>query len=163
MYALTNDRAQVKAAVAARDYAQQSLDAEVKKLHLGASTTANVLQQQRSLAMAEDNLIAANAGVCQGPRGALPDAGFDFVALRHQSDRRSGRNDDHRAFGDRSSAGDAGQRAHDDSACDAGPERAASASDGAVAGFSAIPRPKIGTWGTQFWCLGEIGLWVGLG
>ncbi len=45
MYALTNDRAQVKAAEAARDYAQQSLDAEEKKLHLGASTTANVLQQ----------------------------------------------------------------------------------------------------------------------
>jgi outer membrane protein len=61
MYALTNDRAQVRAAEAARDYNQQSLDAEVKKLHLGASTTANVLQQQRNLAMAEDNLIAANA------------------------------------------------------------------------------------------------------
>lgn len=61
MYGLANDRAQVKAATAARDYAQQSRDAEQKKLHLGASTTANVLQQERSLAMAEDNLIAANA------------------------------------------------------------------------------------------------------
>ncbi len=61
MYALTNDRAAVEAAIAARDYNQQSLDAELKKLHLGASTTANVLQQQRNLAMAEDNLIAANA------------------------------------------------------------------------------------------------------
>jgi outer membrane protein len=61
MYALTNDRAQVKAAEAARDYAQQSLDAEEKKLHLGASTTANVLQQQRNLATADDNLIAAHA------------------------------------------------------------------------------------------------------
>jgi outer membrane protein TolC len=61
MFALTNDRALVHSAVAARDYARQSLDAEVKKLHLGASTTANVLQQQRSLAMAEDNLIAAHA------------------------------------------------------------------------------------------------------
>lgn len=60
MYALTNDRAAVQAAVAARDYNQQSLDAELKKLHLGASTTANVLQQQRNLATAEDNLIAAN-------------------------------------------------------------------------------------------------------
>jgi outer membrane protein TolC len=60
MFALTNDRAQVQAATAARDYNQQSLDAEVKKLHLGASTTANVLQQQRNLAIAEDNLIAAN-------------------------------------------------------------------------------------------------------
>ena len=61
MYALTNDRAQVNAASAARDYAQQSLDAEQKKLHLGASTTANVLQQQRNLATANDNLIAAHA------------------------------------------------------------------------------------------------------
>jgi outer membrane protein len=61
MFALTNDRALVHSALAARDFEQQSLDAELKKLHLGASTTANVLQQQRSLAMAEDNLIAAHA------------------------------------------------------------------------------------------------------
>jgi outer membrane protein TolC len=61
MYALTNDRAQVRSAEAARDYAHQSLDAEEKKLHLGASTTANVLQQQRNLATAEDNLIVAHA------------------------------------------------------------------------------------------------------
>lgn len=60
-FALTNDRAQVQAAVAARDYNQQSLDAEEKKLRLGASTTANVLLQQRNLAAAEDNLIAAHA------------------------------------------------------------------------------------------------------
>lgn len=60
LYALTNDRAAVHAAEAARNYNQQSLDAEVKKLHLGASTTANVLEQQRNLATAEDNLIAAN-------------------------------------------------------------------------------------------------------
>jgi hypothetical protein len=60
-FALTNDRAQVQASLAARDYAQQSLEAEQKKLHLGASTTANVLQQERNLAIAEANLIAANA------------------------------------------------------------------------------------------------------
>jgi len=60
-FALTNDRAQVQASLAARDYAQQSLDAEQKKLHLGASTTAAVLQQERNLATAENNLIAANA------------------------------------------------------------------------------------------------------
>jgi outer membrane protein len=48
---------------------QQSLDAEQKKLHLGASTTARVLQQQRNLAVAEDNLIAAQRRLCQGPRG----------------------------------------------------------------------------------------------
>ncbi|MGA2887314.1 MAG: TolC family protein [Terracidiphilus sp.] len=60
-FALVNDRAQVQASIAARDYAQQAVDAEIKKLHLGASTTANVLLQQRTLAIDEDNLIAANA------------------------------------------------------------------------------------------------------
>jgi outer membrane protein len=60
-FALTNDRAAVQAALAARDYNQQSLDAEVKKLKLGASTTANVLLQQRNLANAEYNLIVAHA------------------------------------------------------------------------------------------------------
>jgi len=60
-FALSNDRAQVQAAIAARDYAQQSVDAEIKKLQLGASTEANVLLQQKNLATAEDNLIAANA------------------------------------------------------------------------------------------------------
>ena len=59
-YAITNDRAQVLASTAARDYSQQSLDAEQKKLKLGASTAANVLSQQRSLAIAESNLINAN-------------------------------------------------------------------------------------------------------
>ena len=60
-YALTNDRAQVKAAIAARDFNQQSLDAELKKLHLGASTTALVLMQQRSLSAAENALLQATA------------------------------------------------------------------------------------------------------
>jgi outer membrane protein len=69
MYALTNDRAQVKAATAARDYAQQSYDAEQKKLHLGASTTANVLQQERTLAMNESNLITANAAFAKDRAG----------------------------------------------------------------------------------------------
>jgi outer membrane protein len=60
-YALTNDRASVQSAQATRDYDQQSLDAEQKKLHLGASTTALVLQQERALAIAEGNLISARA------------------------------------------------------------------------------------------------------
>ncbi len=60
-YALTNDRAQVSAADAAREFAYQSLDAEQRKLKLGASTTANVLQQERNLAVAEDNLINSRA------------------------------------------------------------------------------------------------------
>jgi len=60
-FGLTNDRAQVLASRAAQDYAQQSLDAEQKRLSLGASTTANVLQQERSLATAEYNMINAEA------------------------------------------------------------------------------------------------------
>jgi outer membrane protein TolC len=60
-FALSNDRAAVEAAVAARDYNKQSQDAEQTKLKLGASTTANVLMQQRNLASAEYNLIAAHA------------------------------------------------------------------------------------------------------
>jgi outer membrane protein TolC len=69
MYALANDRAQVRAATAARDYALQSRDAEQKKLHLGASTTALVLQQERGLAGAEDNLIAAHAAYAKDRSG----------------------------------------------------------------------------------------------
>lgn len=60
-YALTNDRAAVQAALAAREYARQSLDAEQKKYRLGASTTANVLQMERNLATAENNVISATA------------------------------------------------------------------------------------------------------
>jgi outer membrane protein TolC len=60
-FALTNDRALVLASKAARDYNQQSMEDEQKKLRLGASTTANVLAQQSSLAKAEDSLIAAEA------------------------------------------------------------------------------------------------------
>jgi outer membrane protein len=59
-YALANDRAQVQSSVAAEDYATQSLDAEQKKLNLGASTTANVLLQQRNLANAQNSRITAN-------------------------------------------------------------------------------------------------------
>ncbi len=68
-FALTNDRASVQSALAARDYNQQSLDAEEKKLRLGASTTANVLLQERNLATAEDNLIAAHAAYAKDRAG----------------------------------------------------------------------------------------------
>jgi outer membrane protein len=60
-YALTQDRAAVQAALAAREYNFQSYQAEVKKLRLGASTTANVLQQERNLATAENNVISTEA------------------------------------------------------------------------------------------------------
>ena len=69
-YALTNDRAQVSAAQAAHDYAGQSLEAEQKKYKLGASTTANVLQQGRNLAIAENNLLSATAAYAKD-RAAL--------------------------------------------------------------------------------------------
>jgi outer membrane protein len=64
-YALTNDRANVLAAQTARDYDAQALDAEQKKYKLGASTTANVLTQERTLATGENNLIAATAAYAQ--------------------------------------------------------------------------------------------------
>jgi outer membrane protein len=60
-FALTNDRAQVLANSALRDYNRQSLDAEQKKYRLGASTTALVLAQQRSLANAENTALSAEA------------------------------------------------------------------------------------------------------
>ncbi len=69
-YALTNDRAQVQAAEAGRTYAAQSLDAEQKKYKLGASTTANVLQQGRNLAIAENTLISDTAAYARD-RAAL--------------------------------------------------------------------------------------------
>ena len=69
-YALTNDRSAVASAQSQRDYAAQSLDAEQKKYRLGASTTANVLSQQRNLATAENNLISATAAYARD-RGSL--------------------------------------------------------------------------------------------
>jgi outer membrane protein len=68
-FALTNDRAQVIAARAAHDYAQQSLDAESKKLNLGASTAYNVLLQQKNLATAENSLISAEAAYARDRAG----------------------------------------------------------------------------------------------
>jgi len=64
-FALTNDRAAVLAAEASQRFNAQSLDAEQKKLHLGASTTALVLQQSRNLATAENSLTSARAAYAQ--------------------------------------------------------------------------------------------------
>lgn len=60
-YALTNDRAAVQAATATREYNVQALDAEKKKFKYGASTTALVLQQERSLAAAENTVTSTLA------------------------------------------------------------------------------------------------------
>jgi len=64
-FALTNDRAAVLAAEASKKFNAQSLDAEQKKLKLGASTTALVLQQSRNLATAENSLTAARAAYAE--------------------------------------------------------------------------------------------------
>jgi outer membrane protein len=57
--AVTQAKAQINAALKARDYAQQALDAEIKKLHLGVSTTLNVIQLQQQFVLAEGNLAKA--------------------------------------------------------------------------------------------------------
>jgi outer membrane protein len=49
----------LQAALAARDYAAQSLDAEQKKLRMGASTSTLVLQASSNLTQAESNVLAA--------------------------------------------------------------------------------------------------------
>jgi outer membrane protein len=69
-YALTNDRAAVQAATATREYNTQALDAERKKFKYGASTTALVLQQERSLAAAE-NTVTANMATYAKDRASL--------------------------------------------------------------------------------------------
>jgi outer membrane protein len=58
---LQQNVAAVQAAQAAVNYARQSLDAEQKKLALGASTSTLVLQNQSALATAESNLVSATA------------------------------------------------------------------------------------------------------
>jgi outer membrane protein len=58
-YALQQARAGVDSARAARDYAQQSLEAEQKKYALGASTSYLVLQQQSNKTQAASNYVAA--------------------------------------------------------------------------------------------------------
>ncbi len=68
-FALTNDRAQVLAARASHDYAQQSLDSEQKKLKLGASTTYNVLLQEKNRATAENSLIQAEGAYARDRAG----------------------------------------------------------------------------------------------
>ena len=57
--AVTQAKAQINAALKARDYAQQALDAEIKKLRLGVSTTLNVIQLQQQFVLAEGNLAKA--------------------------------------------------------------------------------------------------------
>ena len=53
--AVTQAKAQITAAVQARVYAQQALDAEEKKFRAGTSTTLNVILEQQNLVTAEGN------------------------------------------------------------------------------------------------------------
>src|SRR5208337_1346262 len=58
-FALQQAHAGVEAALAARDYAAESLDSEQKKYKLGASTSALVLQQQSNFTQQSSNYVAA--------------------------------------------------------------------------------------------------------
>ena len=58
-FALQQNYVALQAAVAARDYAAQSLDAEQKKLRMGASTSTLVLQASSNLTQAESNVLVA--------------------------------------------------------------------------------------------------------
>jgi outer membrane protein len=58
-YSVQQNKAAVDASKAARELAQQSLDAEQKKYALGASTNTLVLQAQRDLTQAEVNFVTA--------------------------------------------------------------------------------------------------------
>ena len=58
-FALQQNYVALQAAVAARDYSAQNLDAEQKKLRMGASTSTLVLQASSALTQAESNVLAA--------------------------------------------------------------------------------------------------------
>ncbi len=58
---LTQARAQYQSAVKARVLQAQTLDAEQKKLALGASTIYNVINDQQALTLAESNEVSAKA------------------------------------------------------------------------------------------------------
>lgn len=60
-FSVTQNRAAVDSARAAVELGRQSLDAEQKKLNLGASTGTLVLQNQSALATAESTLVSAMA------------------------------------------------------------------------------------------------------
>jgi hypothetical protein len=60
-FTLQNNYAALQAALAARDYAQQSLDAEQKKFSYGASTPTLVLQASSNLTTAESNVLNSAA------------------------------------------------------------------------------------------------------
>jgi len=60
-FTMNNNYAALQAAIAARDYAQESLTAEQKKFSYGASTPTLVLQASSNLTQAESNVLNAAA------------------------------------------------------------------------------------------------------
>ena len=58
-FALQQNWVALQASIAARDYAAEALDAEQKKLRMGASTGTLVLQASSNLTQAESNVLAA--------------------------------------------------------------------------------------------------------
>ena len=58
-FALTQNWVALQAAISARDYAAEALDAEQKKLRMGASTNTLVLQASSNLTQAESSVLAA--------------------------------------------------------------------------------------------------------
>jgi outer membrane protein len=58
-FALEQNYAGLQAAIAARDYAAEALDAEQKKLRMGASTSTLVLQASNNLTVAESTVLTA--------------------------------------------------------------------------------------------------------
>ena len=125
MYALTNDRAQVRAALAARDYAQQSLDAEENEAAPGS-----LHHRQRAAAAAQPGHGRKQSDrrprrLRERPRRPLPDTGFNPAALRDQSAGSGDGRCDDGAGGSRSGTGQARQRANDDAARRSGAASAA--------------------------------------
>jgi len=60
-FGLQNNYAALQAAIAARDYAKENLDAEQKKFSYGASTPTLVLQASSNLTTAESNVLNSAA------------------------------------------------------------------------------------------------------
>jgi outer membrane protein len=58
-FALQQNYVALQASIAARDYAAQNMDAEQKKLRMGASTSTLVLQASSALTQAESNVLVA--------------------------------------------------------------------------------------------------------
>ncbi len=67
-FAMQQNYAALQAAIAARDYAQESLTAEQKKFGYGASTPTLVLQASSNLTQAESNVLNASPRITRSPR-----------------------------------------------------------------------------------------------